>query len=1025
MVAPIYKQHTRRTGLIFSVLLVAGFALATTTSTPRLQTLDCPDDYSILLPAGQCGIAINYSSLVWSSTVPLVDTVFFPFPGTFLETGTTTVTLAVVDVNGNIASCEFNVTIIAANTMQLNCPSQVAVSLEGNCQRPLTASDILGFACDSDYLAEMLGDSGNWVPAILDANLLNQPFTVQLTNFETGASCETEIIITGGLPAGITCPPDITINCNEPTDTLVVGGPVFSGCFDSVGLVFFDDIIIPTCPEPIGYQITRTWISTDPFGHQTACEQVITGMRYNIALVEFPPDFDGIENPPIACNDTLNLTQTASPDVTGIPIFDNYAANSTLRCKIAVSYLDEITPLCGDSYEIRRAWSVVELCTPITRRDTQIIVVVDAAAPEFEIPDTLFFSLSADCTDSVFLPSVNLLAECSGYDISITTPWDTMTTDGGWIFPDTLPGDYPVVYTLTDDCGNVGAQELILRIAGETLVTCPPDDTISCDYYFGVISPALQIGDFQTLAQLGLPTFHSNCDFDLEETDSVEVDACGNGFIERRISTVNTTDSITCVQLITVQHQSLFEVQFPADTSICVSLNQANLPDPQLFMVTCEAVSVTSSDMVIPSGLAGCFTVQRTWVVINGCVFTGDTSIPDPEVSVRRFGDGGDGHIEYVQVIHVNNNAAVTFPNGCEIADKFVGADCEVDFTVPVPVVNGCGDDISLTVSGSLGTTLGAPVSALPGTYQVTYKATDECGKMQTCSTSFVVFDTVAPVAVCHAQLVVEVFPPGSVDVWSPDFDNGSTDNCTTNLQFSFSPDPTDIQRTYDCCQLGLVEIELWVTDGAGNQSTCQSNLIITSPGNCECEPILAGTVEKETGEGIHNVLVTIDGTNGFFQEIETETNGSYDVSSFNGGDFEITPSKNTNPLNGVTTFDIVLIRKHILGVDTLDSPYKIIAADINNSGTVTTFDLVELRKLILFINTSFPANTSWRFVDAAYVFPNPLDPFQPPFPESIMVNDVIADQLNLDFIGIKIGDVNGNAATSPLQPDEGGEEKN
>ena len=37
----------------------------------------------------------------------------------------------------------------------------------------------------------------------------------------------------------------------------------------------------------------------------------------------------------------------------------------------------------------------------------------------------------------------------------------------------------------------------------------------------------------------------------------------------------------------------------------------------------------------------------------------------------------------------------------------------------------------------------------------------------------------------------------------------------------------------------------------------------------------------------------------------------------------------------------------HILGMDELDSPYQMIAADANNSGTITSADLVEIRKLI------------------------------------------------------------------------------
>jgi hypothetical protein len=42
---------------------------------------------------------------------------------------------------------------------------------------------------------------------------------------------------------------------------------------------------------------------------------------------------------------------------------------------------------------------------------------------------------------------------------------------------------------------------------------------------------------------------------------------------------------------------------------------------------------------------------------------------------------------------------------------------------------------------------------------------------------------------------------------------------------------------------------------------------------------------------------------------------------------------------NGVSTYDLVLISLHILQVDQLDSPYKVIAADANNSQSVTTLE--------------------------------------------------------------------------------------
>jgi hypothetical protein len=111
----------------------------------------------------------------------------------------------------------------------------------------------------------------------------------------------------------------------------------------------------------------------------------------------------------------------------------------------------------------------------------------------------------------------------------------------------------------------------------------------------------------------------------------------------------------------------------------------------------------------------------------------------------------------------------------------------------------------------------------------------------------------------------------------------------------------------------------------------------------------------------------------------------------------------------------LVKISKHILNTESLDSPYKMIAADANNSGTITTLDLVQIRKLILFISDDFANNTSWRFVEAAYTFPNANNPWAEAFPEVISINDVTTAELNNNFVAVKIGDVNGSAATNQL----------
>ncbi len=124
-----------------------------------------------------------------------------------------------------------------------------------------------------------------------------------------------------------------------------------------------------------------------------------------------------------------------------------------------------------------------------------------------------------------------------------------------------------------------------------------------------------------------------------------------------------------------------------------------------------------------------------------------------------------------------------------------------------------------------------------------------------------------------------------------------------------------------------------------------------------------------------------------------------------------MTISKEDTYQNGVSTLDMILILKQIVGLTPFDSPYKYIAADVNNSGAVTTADIVAIRKVILGIENTFPNNTPWRFIAADYTFPNPNNPFTDDFPESAVV--FLSQDDSQDFVAIKVGDVNQSADRS------------
>ena len=144
---------------------------------------------------------------------------------------------------------------------------------------------------------------------------------------------------------------------------------------------------------------------------------------------------------------------------------------------------------------------------------------------------------------------------------------------------------------------------------------------------------------------------------------------------------------------------------------------------------------------------------------------------------------------------------------------------------------------------------------------------------------------------------------------------------------------------------------------------------------------------------------------------ISIDSLGLYNLKSYSSN-YNIYAYKNNdiNKANGVTTLDIALTQSHILGKTLFNSPYKIIAADVNGDSKVSALDIVYMKRLILGIDTTFTYGTAkdkrlWAFVDSSYSFSVPTNPF--PFKDSISYTSLSANTFNLSFIGCKLGDVN------------------
>lgn len=569
-------------------------------------------------------------------------------------------------------------------------------------------------------------------------------------------------------------------------------------------------------------------------------------------------------------------------------------------------------------------------------------------------------------------------------------------------------------------------------------IVCPPNVTFDCD---DVIDLA-DLEDPYSSNYGGAPFVNDNCSADL----SVQVfdnRVCGlsptdnNGnplpAIQRYITASDGNGSNTCIQNIFVIDSNPFSgnnINWPDDIDVgCMSgIEPEDLPSyaayPDYTESGCGQIAVSYEDQAFYYVDGVCAKILRTWTVLDWCQF--DQSNPN-----------AGGIWEYTQVIKVVNTTAPTFTE-CSNVNVISTGDCQSTVELSAIAEDDCdGDNLEYTWVIDANSD-GSPdffgngnsvTDTYPfGTHTITFTATDQCGNESSCSYDFSVGDVKKPTPVCLTGLSTVVMPTtGSVTIWANDFESGSSfDDCTPydQLRFSFSEDVNDTGFTISCAdiedgQSQTFQVEIWVTDLAGNQDFCMSSLLVVDNDDV-CPDMVsniitfAGDVFTEMNEPVANVNIYLSSSqlNTGNTIYTTDETGVYAFTNMPlGYDYQVAPYKDIDYLNGVTTLDLVGIQKHLLGIEYLSTPYKMIAADANNSSTISAIDIVEIRKLILGITTDFPNNYSWRFVTSETEFINHLQPW--PFQESFQYNNVTQSFLNGDFVAVKIGDVNNSAAVN------------
>lgn len=790
--------------------------------------------------------------------------------------------------------------------------------------------------------------------------------------------------------------------------------------FDCCANVFLDTVIqiikltdntapLLTCPGNLTYGTSSSSCTANVFIPAVGISDACNSSTFD---VEVQSDFGNLNTNGGFINNVPVGTHT-------ITFVVNDACNNEATCSMTVTVIDNLAP--------------------ITVCDEHTIVALNNLG--FATVNAMVFDDgSTDNCGIVDYEVRRMVSNCSP-----TTPFastvDFTCCDIGEIIM--------VELRLTDAAGNTNScmVEVEIQDKQNPQIICPPNKIIEC-------------GSDTSAAILGMAFGIDNCGtVNITWVNSGTLDpTCGIGIINRTWTATDAQGQTTsCIQTITVNNPNPFsgntdptdidDIQFPGDLTganaiSCIDyqndstlIDPSNTGEPILIgnIPACGSVgTIIPTDLFLNVGTGGCSSVKifRKWVVVDWC-----QAGNNPDLT-----QNGPGVWVHTQIIMVNDNTAPILITPLSDITINVEANCKNIVTLPqINVANDvddCSDNIQVTVSSTDFTLNGyTSIDSVDiGNYTATYTLDDNCGNVISQTVNVIVEDNQAPIPVCitgvSSDLPVVPFGISSVTIPAMTFVHPSAfDNCTAfedltffiafdslNTNPSTNPPPTATELTFTCDDVGLNAIQIWFCDEAGNCNFCTIGVTINESIAACGMPLAAsvtGIIDNEEGEGIDEVEVVIN--NGQVVEM-TNSNGSFNLDLPMYQNYNIKPEKNNTPLNGVTTFDIVKISKHILGTELLDSPYKIIAGDVNKSGELTALDLAHIRNLILLNVNVFPNGVpSWRFVDANYVFSNPNDPLNEVFPETVDIQNLNTDLDLVDFVAIKVGDVTENATPNLL----------
>jgi len=579
-------------------------------------------------------------------------------------------------------------------------------------------------------------------------------------------------------------------------------------------------------------------------------------------------------------------------------------------------------------------------------------------------------------------------------------------------------------------------------------ITCPPTAYLDCG------------DDVDDLSLTGTAVAMGICEgLEVDYTDNPNLNDCGVGTISRRWFVVSNPQ-IFCIQTIDIDGNYYNgNINFPSDyTTNCIAIGDDGQIPTWGGNVGCSHLGYSLESDTFTIEDDACLKIYNRWTVIDWCRYNPNATFPigiwtdvqiikvlDDEDPVISCADDMQAVDENCELENPTFSASAMDVGDCPspwlkwriFVDLYGDGTYDYEFsTFLSPTDNSFNDSnnngipdryIAPTSPGELAEiTLPIDIPSSMANHKIEWKVSDGCGNFAVCNSSHMIVDKKKPTPYCMS-VSSALMENGMVELWACDFDLGSFDNCTEqgDLRFTFTDTPPHLDPDFipslncsskaftcaDIAESGHVPVRMYVWDEKGEYDYCEVILtLIDNQGACGGETVV-GTVSGKTldpsGGTMANIAVSIENVvDGPAQEILTDENGGYLFTNIptNIG-HRIYGKYDENYRQGVNTLDLVLIQRHILGLETFTDVHQTIAADITNDEDISPADLLTLRKLILGLTEGFPSQESYLVIDANHTYDDIHSPW--PLANEITISDMSATNDGQDLMVVKVGDVN------------------